>query len=352
MPNLSTKNGLDKVSNRHNLPHCQQVSLAPGAPLPDWLLASQQPVKLCNYVSHWPAVTLAQQSAQALCDHLLEYYTGEPLGFFFAEPDVKGRFFYNHDMSGFNFEKVAAGLDLILTKLIESADLTSPPAMFIGGTHLQHYLPNFSTLNLPVPIPASQVRNGLWVGNQSRVAIHQDLPLNIACCVAGARQFTLFPPSQTNNLYVGPLEFTPSGQPVSLVDLHHIDHQRFPAFSEALAQAQIATLTPGDALFIPSMWWHEVEATAPFNMLVNYWWRTTPAFADAPIHALQHALLSIASLPEHEKHIWQDMFAHYIFSSDSERFSHIPTAAKGMLGELDDNKARQLRSLLMQSLNR
>ena len=78
-----------------------------------------------------------------------------------------------------------------------------------------------------------------------------------------------------------------------------------------MAHMQIAELEPGDALFIPSMWWHEVEALAPFNLLVNYWWRTTPDYMDAPInalqHALQHALLSIAGLPPEEKQIWQDM---------------------------------------------
>ena len=340
------------MSNPHNLPRCREVSLPPGSPLPDWLLASEQPVKLTGYIAHWPAVTCAQQSVESLCEDLLGLYTGEPLGFFFAEPAVKGRFFYNKDMRGFNFEKVAASLNVFLAKLAECAQLSSPPAMFIGGTHLQHYLPGFDLINPPVPVPAEDCRNGVWIGNQTRVAIHQDLPLNIACCVAGKRQFTLFPPAQTPNLYVGPLDFTPSGQPVSLVDLHDVDHEQFPNFSTALAHAQIAELSSGDALFIPSMWWHEVEATASFNMLVNYWWRTTPSFADAPIHALQHALLSIASLPDNEKQIWQDMFSHYIFSNDKHRFDHISPSARGMLGELNDDKARQLRSLLMQSLNR
>jgi hypothetical protein len=32
-------------------------------------------------------------------------------------------------------------------------------------------------------------------------------------------------------------------------------------------------LEPGDALHIPSMWYHHVEGLEPFNMLVNYWWR-------------------------------------------------------------------------------
>ena len=334
------------------LPRCEEVTLPPGSELPDWLLTSQTPVILRGYISHWRAVALGQKDTTALCDHLMQYYTGEPLGFFFGQPDIEGRFFYNDDLSAFNFEKVAAELGLILRKLIDTTTMQAPPSIFIGGTHLQQYLPGFDTENPSVPVPHSNPRNGLWVGNRTRVAIHQDLPLNIACCVAGQRRFTLFPPNQTPNLYIGPLENTPSGQPVSLVDLHHIDHARYPRIIDALATAQVAALNAGDALFIPSMWWHEVEALAPFNVLVNYWWRTTPDHIDAPINALHHALLSIAQLPDHEKKIWQDMFNHYVFSPHASHVEHIPEAARGILGEMDDDTARQLRTLLMQSLNR
>ena len=336
--------------------HCQSITLTPGSKLPDWLPASQQPVKLSGYISHWQAVQYGKQSAYDLCQHLLKFYTGEPLGFFFGAPDINGRFFYNEDMSGFNFDKVAAELGLILRKLLDTQTMTTPPAIFIGGTHLQQYLPGFETENPRIPVPHEQPRNGLWVGNKTRVAIHQDLPLNIACCVAGRRRFTLFPPDQMPNLYIGPLEHTPSGQPVSLVDLHNINEQRFPRFRQAMAHMQIAELEPGDALFIPSMWWHEVEALAPFNLLVNYWWRTTPDYMDAPInalqHALQHALLSIAGLPPEEKQIWQDMFNHYIFNQHGTQHDHIPEEAKGILGLPGEENARRLRSLLLQALNR
>ena len=178
--------------------HCQSITLTPGSKLPDWLPASQQPVKLSGYISHWQAVQYGKQSAYDLCQHLLKFYTGEPLGFFFGAPDINGRFFYNEDMSGFNFDKVAAELGLILRKLLDTQTMTTPPAIFIGGTHLQQYLPGFETENPRIPVPHEQPRNGLWVGNKTRVAIHQDLPLNIACCVAGRRRFTLFPPDRVD----------------------------------------------------------------------------------------------------------------------------------------------------------
>ncbi len=334
------------------LVHCHSLLLEPGAALPEGLLASSVPVKLLGYVSHWQAVKAAQQSDDAACEHLLQSYTGEPVGVFFGAPEINGRFFYNKTLDAFNFEKVAADLGLVLRKILESQTMSTPPSIFLGGTHLSQYLPGFTQHNPPVPIPSESIRNGLWVGNQTRVAIHQDLPLNIACCVAGKRRFTLFPPAQTANLYIGPLEFTPSGQAVSLVDSDNYDAARFPRFKDALAQAQVAELAPGDALFIPSMWWHQVDALAPFNVLVNYWWRTTPAHMDAPINALYHALLSIAGLPEAEKQIWREMFEHYVFADGDAHLQHIPERARGILNPQDEDSARRIRSLLLQALNR
>ncbi len=338
--------------NTLDIPACQTLQLSPGEALPAALLESTVPVKLPSYIAHWQAVQLGIESSEALSKQILTYYTGEALGLFYGKPEIQGRFFYNDTLTGFNFDKVAATLDTVLQRLHQEANVAEPHSLFIGGTHLQHYLPGFEHHNPPVPVPHAQPRNGLWIGNQTRVAIHQDLPLNIACCVAGSRRFTLFPPNQTANLYIGPLDVTPSGQPVSLVDLHNIDYQKYPKFKTALQHAQVAELEPGDALFIPSMWWHEVSALAPFNVLVNYWWRTTPDYADAPINALNHALLAIAHLPDNEKQIWQDMFNHSVFESTPASHAHIPEYARGPLGEMNDAMARRLRSVLLQSLNR
>ena len=38
---------------------------------------------------------------------------------------------------------------------------------------------------------------------------------------------------------------------------------------------------PGDAIYIPPLWWHHVESLGQFNVLVNYWYRTGPDTAAA-----------------------------------------------------------------------
>ena len=66
-------------------------------------------------------------------------------------------------------------------------------------------------------LPPELARPRIWLGNRSEVSAHFDLSDNIACVVAGRRRFTLFPPDQVANLYVGPLDHTMAGQPASMV---------------------------------------------------------------------------------------------------------------------------------------
>ena len=137
----------------------------------------------------------------------------------------------------------------------------------------------------------------LWLGNHSLIAPHFDFPSNIACCVAGRRRFLLFPPDQVANLYVGPWDLTPAGQAISLVDTRQPDLQRHPNFKIAMTHALTAELKPGDVIYLPSLWWHQVESLSSVNGLVNYWWTETSPVYGAPMDALTHALMAIKSLP-------------------------------------------------------
>lgn len=98
----------------------------------------------------------------------------------------------------------------------------------------------------------------------------------------GRRRFTLFPPEQIANLYIGPIGHAPTGTPISLVSFREPDFERFPRFREALAAAHVAELEPGDALFIPTLWWHHVESLDKHNVLVNYCGRERPARGRIP----------------------------------------------------------------------
>ena len=319
--------------------------------LPDTVLKATQPVVLRGVASHWPLVRAALESGEAASAYLRRFYRDATVGALLGAPEIGGRFFYNQDLSGFNFRSVRVKLDTVLDEIERLGHEAKPPSMYVGSTTVDTCLPGFRAEN-DLGLGDRQPLVSVWIGNRSRIAAHHDLPDNLACVAVGHRRFTLFPPEQLANLYVGPLDFTPAGQAISLVDFAQPDFERFPKFADALKHAQVAELGPGDALFIPSMWWHHIEALDAFNVLVNYWWRQSPAFMDSPMNALMLTLLSVRDLPPEQRKAWQNLYRHYVFEADDSTAGHIPPDARRVLAPLDDEAARALRARLLQKLNR
>ncbi len=318
-------------------------------PLTDTILQSTEPLVLRGLVAHWPVV-LAARARQGE-SYLRRFYQGATVTALLGGPEIDGRFFYNDDISGFNFAPVHAKLDAILDELRKHADAAGPPAIYVGSTTVDTCLPGFRDAN-DVDLGARDALASIWIGNRTRIAAHYDLPDNLACVAAGRRRFTLFPPAQLSNLYVGPLDFTPAGQAISLVDFTRPDLERFPRFAQAMEHALVAELGPGDAIFIPSMWWHHIEALDPFNVLINYWWRQSPPYMDTPTNALMMALMTIRDLPPAQRTAWQEIFRHYVFEADAATSRHIPPQALRVLAPLDGDAARVLRAQLLKKMNR
>jgi len=329
----------------------RQVSHCRSQAIPASVLESKLPLVMKGLVADWPIVRQGQISIQNADVYLRSFYNNLPVTAYYAESEVNGRIFYNQDLSGFNFKSLSVNLNDVLNSLLNFVGNGHAPTMYVGSTLIDKWLPGFRTEN-DILFERMNPLASIWIGNQSRIAAHYDFPDNIACVVAGKRRFIVFPPEQVENLYVGPLDLTPSGQAVSLVDFHTPDFERYPRFSQALEAAQIAELEPGDAIFIPSMWWHHVESLADYNILINYWWRRTPAYLGTPANVLQHALLGIRSLPVEQRQAWQALFNYYIFDVDESTHAHIPEAAKGSLAPIDEKSARQLRAQLLNKLNR
>ena len=329
----------------------REIQAGSAEALSDQLLSGDRPVIVRDLAAQWPAVQAARQSSSAAIDYLRRLYRGEPVVVLYGEPEAQGRFFYNRDLSGFNFEPHRNRLDTVLDQIVQAASHPRPPGIYVGSTAVDECLPGFRQHN-DIPLGERQALASIWIGNRTRIAAHHDLPDNLACVVAGRRRFTLFPPTELANLYIGPLDFTPAGQAISLVDFAAPDFERFPRFADALKQAQVAELNPGDALFIPSMWWHHVESLDPFNVLLNYWWRQSPAYMDTPMTAMMLAVMSIRDLPPAQRDAWRNMFDHYVFGFDDERVAHIPPQARRALNPFDAASARGLRAELLKRLNR
>ncbi len=316
------------------------------------VLESTEPLLLKGLVSHWPSVLAAEGGTASSMSYLRKFSREHPLTVYQGKPEIKGRIFYNNDLSGFNFQRLKMPLVQVLDTLKKEC-IGKPsgeaPSYYVGSTMIDHWLPGFRVDN-DLSLDKLSPLVSLWLGNQSKIAAHYDFPNNIACNIAGHRRFTLFPPEQADNLYVGPLDFTPSGQAISLVDTCNPDFESFPNYRTALEVSMSVELEPGDAIFIPSMWWHHVEALDDFNALVNYWWRATPSYLGAPANALQHAIMSMQGLPLEQKRVWKDIFERYVFNEDEIGFEHIPDHAKGVLAGVDEEMAKAIKARLIHFL--
>jgi hypothetical protein len=308
------------------------------------------PVVLAGLVADWPFVDAARESSGALAREIRALDAGLRPHVIEAAADAGGRIFYRDDFTGFNFTRRPAAIGEVLDRLLQFANAANAPTLFLESVSTTAYLPGFA-LRQRMPLLDERVEPRIWIGNAVKVNTHFDLAHNIACVVGGRRRFTLFPPDQIGNLYLAPLDFTPSGAPVSMVQFTAPDHSRFPRYADALRHAVHAELGPGDALFIPYGWWHHVESLTPFNVLVNYWWSDAPE-SGAPHGALLHAMLTIRDLPPGQRAVWESIFRQLVFSDPEQALAHLPPAQRGLLAPPSAERTRRIREMLARDLGR
>ena len=318
------------------------------------VLAADAPMVLRGQVAHWPAVAGAAGAAGrerrvAAANHLASFDRGRPVNVMVGPPEIRGRFFYRDDWAGFNFRTEQVPVRALLGELLRLADDPAAPSIYAGSAPAAEHLPGWSEANpLGVDLPGAEPR--VWIGNATRVSTHYDGAPNLACVVAGRRRFLLFPPDQLPNLYVGPLDRTMAGQASSMVDPDAPDLDLYPRFAEAMAHALVAELEPGDAIFMPALWWHNVRADGPFNVLVNYWAEREDA--QSPFLSMVHAIMAVRDLPERERAAWRGWFEHYVFGGPDASAAHLPEAARGVLGAPGPERSARIRDYLARALSR
>jgi len=303
-----------------------------------------EPAVLEGLVREWPSVRAAVESPESAGSYLHGLDSGAESSAVLVPAEERGRMFYKPDLGSFNFARRNLSVSAVLQQMARYSRFEAPPSVALQCAPIEDCLPGFEAAN-PMPLMEAAVHPRLWLGNAFVTPAHIDELDNLACVVGGRRRFTLFPPEQVHNLYIGPLDFTPAGAPVSLVALRSPDFERFPRFRDALAAAQVADLEPGDALFIPAVWWHHVESFDVVNILVNYWWQQASyvqADRVSPTKSLLHALLSMRHLPDAHRKAWADIFAHFVFAPADQAAAHIPEGRQGVLGKLPPERIEAL----------
>jgi len=291
-----------------------------------------RPAVLRGLVKHWPAVRASASDFRA---YVGRFDAGREMEAFFGAPQIAGKYYYTDGLDGFNFERRQMRLSAALDLMVSAIGQAGAPSLYAGSLPVQDYLPGFAAEN-PMPLLPPSVGPRIWLGHASNVSAHYDTVDNLACVVAGRRRFTLYAPELIESLYVGPIDNTMAGQPVSLA-ASSPDDAKYPRFAEIRRHAMVAELNAGDALYLPKLWWHQVEALSPFNGLVNYWWDAFSTGPDAPYTSMLLAMIAISERPLPERRAWKAWFDHYVFREHGHPVAHLPPAQHGLLGPLKDN---------------
>jgi hypothetical protein len=315
------------------------------------VMARCEPAVLRGAARDWPMLSGAKTSNGALAgvvEQLRRFDIGKPAEVFVGKPEIGARYNYDASLAGFNFDRSAVPFGEALTRILVSASDANRASMYMGSMTAETYFPGIDETTRLRFVPPT-VRPRFWVGHASTVACHYDTMDNVACVAAGRRRFTLFPPDAIGDLYVGPIDHTLAGQPIGLAVGSDPSDPRFPRFENARGRALVVELEPGDALYVPKLWWHQVEAVGDVNVLVNFWWDGFSAGPDQPYTAMLLSLLTIAERPPAERAAWRAWFDHYVFRPDGHPLEFLPTERHGMLGASKENHGR-IRTLVMRLL--
>lgn len=315
------------------------------------IFPANRPVVMRGLVPDWPVVEAGRQSPASAAGYLKQFDIGDTVNAFVGPPEIDGRFFYTGDFRGFNFDSQDVTISTALDTLVSLANEPRPPAIALQAKFMPDVMPAFLENNA-MPLLDSRIAPRIWISNRSMIAAHFDTNQNIACVVSGRRKFTVFPPDQAGNLYIGPLITTPGGPPISCVNLRSPDYEQFPNFAAALESAREAILEPGDAIFIPILWWHCVESLDPLNILVNYWWDDAGSARHDPMLGLIHCMALMSGMPATQRDAWRDLFDHFVFQKDGHPGAHLPPDVRDVMGRLSPADRDQLIAQLAEHLKR
>ena len=259
-------------------------------------------------------------------------------------------------MTGFNFHRNRLPLSEIAEQVLRYAQFPQPPAVAAQSALIRDCLPGFAAENA-LTLFDETILPRIWLGNRITTPTHVDEWNNVACVVAGRRRFTLFPPEQVANLYIGPLDFAPTGAAMSMVSLRDPDFTRYPKFRDALGAAQVAVLQPGDGLF------HSAALVAPRRiaralqrageLLVA---RSARRRLQAPIRLsmrLLHGILSIrCAAARNRGSAWGAFFEQYVFGAQAIRPQQFRPSGAAYWATCRRSNVAALRAHLAKKLTR
>jgi hypothetical protein len=317
----------------------------------DEVLNKSRPAVLRGAAKDWPFVREGSRSDEAAVAYLDRFYNGTPVNTVVAPPSEGGRLFYEGNTKELNYRDAPQLLSNVLKGLLQQKNSDEPLGIAMQAISAADCLPGLEEEN-PNPFVPQGTPARVWIGNRVTVAPHFDVADNLACVMAGRRRFILFPPEQTANLYPGPMDATPANVPISMVSLEEPELDRFPRYRDAMDAAVAAELEPGDAIYIPYMWWHGVQSLGPFNVLMNYWWSRDEISANHPFGALLHlAYILYRDMMPEQRQAWRALYDHYVFQTGGDPTQALPPDQRYRGRDVDAEKIARLKDALRELLS-
>jgi lysine-specific demethylase 8 len=215
----------------------------------------QRPVIITGAMEDWPARRLWS------ADHLAARFGDRRV----PVAGVAGKRVINDPAAGIPYRDEPLG-DFI--EQLRTAPTINGYAMILLGETLTELRDDVRTPSFAPRAPWSIYK--LWLSAaETRSPLHMDLPDNLFAQVVGRKRVKLYSPRQEWKLYRNaPWSQMPQ---VSRVDAEEPDFARYPRFAGACPLHCV--LEPGELLYIPHFWWHQVRSME-FSISVNYWWAT------------------------------------------------------------------------------
>ncbi len=160
-------------------------------------------------------------------------------------------------------------LELSLAEALDRVEAGSDPGHYVV-IPVQERLPALlDDVQLPaVAGAASRLKSRLWVSAAGTVSpLHRDFPDNLFAQLRGRKRLHILAPRDDGRVYEYP--FLSRLPRFCAVDPEAPDLRRFPRYRDA--RPLVVDLHPGDLLYLPGRWWHQVRSLDA-SVSVNFWW--------------------------------------------------------------------------------
>jgi hypothetical protein len=175
----------------------------------------------------------------------------------------------NQEKGWLTHRKLSMGFREFLTTIDDSAPLKRYYYLqYQKFDTFPHLLNDFE---VPSFIPGRDLNTRVWIGSGKNITpVHHDVQSNVLTQIRGRKKFTLFPPSESKALY--PFPFRSKNRALSPVNLKEPNYEKHPRFKEAHPIEGI--LEPGEMIFQPVFWWHQVETLSDdVTISVTFMWK-------------------------------------------------------------------------------